>query len=142
MLMPLGDRNDRQLQEWHVRYFYCNFRIFHISHFIHDFASLLHYSTFAFYTLSILHFRTFALSHFISRRVITSRSAVPVRSTSALYTLPRISAPHRIPRVTYKMRKCVSAKLATYKMKNAKVTVKITDVPLLQLSIVPVSQWH
>ena len=32
-----------------------------------------------------------------------------------------------------------------YKMrntKNAKVTVKITDVPLLQLSIIPVSQWH
>ena len=32
----------------------------HISHFIHDFASLSHYSTFAFYTMSISHFRTFA----------------------------------------------------------------------------------
>jgi len=39
---------------------------FHLSHFIHTFAPLSHYPTFAFYTCSLLRFRTFAFYNFPS----------------------------------------------------------------------------
>ena len=95
--MSLGNRNDRQLQESHVRYFYYNFRIFRISHFIHDFASLSHYSTFAFYTLSISHFRTFALLHFISRPVPTY--AAWWQRHIGVWNWPKVFTPRARPRL-------------------------------------------